>query len=47
MATNRRDGGVMSCCGHSRKLRVYTQKELETVKAAQNMLGALAVGGGG
>jgi hypothetical protein len=39
-ATNRRDLSLTSCPGHSQKLRAFTQKELETVKAAQKLLGA-------
>jgi hypothetical protein len=38
--TNRREGGFMSCCGRSLKLRAFTWKELETVRAAQKLLGA-------
>ncbi len=34
-ATNRREGGLTSRRCRSRKLRVFSQKELETVKAAQ------------
>ncbi len=37
----------MSCCDHSQKLGAFTQKELETVKAAQKLLGAPTIGGGG
>ncbi len=36
----------MSCCGRSRKLRTYTWKELETVRAALELLGAPTMGGG-
>jgi hypothetical protein len=41
-ATNRREGGS----GRSRKLRTYTKKELETVWAAPELLGAPTIGGG-
>jgi hypothetical protein len=44
--TNRREGGMMSCCSCSRKLRAFTWKELETVNAAQKRLGALSIGVG-
>ncbi len=36
----------MSCRGRSRKLRSYTWKQLETVRAAPELLGAPAIGGG-
>ncbi len=45
-ATNRREGGSMSCPGRSRKLRPYTWKELETVWVAPELLGGLTFGGG-
>jgi hypothetical protein len=45
-ATNRREAGFMSYCGHSWKLCTFTWKELETVRAAQKLLGALTIGGG-
>jgi hypothetical protein len=35
----------MSCRGHSRKLCIFTQKELETVNVAHKLLGALTIGG--
>jgi hypothetical protein len=38
-ATNKREGGLTSCHGRS-------WKELETVKAAPKLLGALTIGGG-
>jgi hypothetical protein len=44
-ATNRRQGGLTSCRGHSRKHCTFTWKELETVKAAQKLLGALTIRG--
>ncbi len=44
--TNRREGGSTSCSCRSRKLRTYTQKELETVQAAPELLGAPTIGGG-
>jgi hypothetical protein len=44
--TNRRDGGSTSCRGHSRKLRAYTSKELETMRAAPELLGVPTMGGG-
>jgi hypothetical protein len=36
----------MSCRSRSRKLRAYTKKELETVRAAPELLGARTMGGG-
>jgi hypothetical protein len=36
----------MSCRGRSRKLHSYTWKELETVRAAPELLGAPAIDGG-
>jgi hypothetical protein len=39
-ATNRREGVSTSCRGRSRKLHAFTEKELETVRAAQELLGA-------
>jgi hypothetical protein len=36
----------MSCCSHSLKLRAFTKKELETVRGAQELLGAPTIGGG-
>jgi hypothetical protein len=44
--TNRTEGGLMSCHGCSWKLHTFTKKELETVKAAQKLLGALTIGKG-
>jgi hypothetical protein len=44
--TTRREGGLTSCCGRSRKLRAFTKKEIETMKAAQILLGAPTIGGG-
>jgi hypothetical protein len=32
--------------GHSQKLCTFTSKELETVRVAQELLGALTIGGG-
>ncbi len=34
-----RERGLTSCLGRSRKLRAFTYKELETMKAAQKLLG--------
>jgi hypothetical protein len=45
-ATNRREVGSISCRGCSRMLRTYTLKELETVRAALELLGAPTIGGG-
>ncbi len=45
-ATNRREGVSKSCRGHSRKLRAFTQKELEIEKAVQELLGAPTIGAG-
>jgi hypothetical protein len=45
-ATNRREGGSALCPGHSRQLRTYTKKELETAWAAPELLGAPTIGGG-
>jgi hypothetical protein len=36
----------MSYRSRSQKLRAFTWKELETVRAAQELLGALTIGGG-
>jgi hypothetical protein len=44
--TNRREGGMTSCRGCSLKLWAFTWKELETVNAAQKLLGALSIGVG-
>jgi|LakMenEpi03Aug12_release.lakeMendotaPanAssembly.Ray.scaffolds.fasta_scaffold6485013_1 hypothetical protein len=44
---NRREGGLKSCCGRGPKLRAFTLKELETMKAVQKLLGAPTIGGGG
>jgi hypothetical protein len=44
--TNRREGGSTSCPSHSRKLRTYIEKELETMWAAPELLGAPTIGGG-
>jgi hypothetical protein len=38
--------GEREACGHSRKLRAFIKKELETVKAANKLLGAPTIGGG-
>ncbi len=46
LVTNRREGGLTSCCGHSQKLHAFNQKELETMRAAQKPLGAPTIGGG-
>ncbi len=48
-ATNRREGGFMSCRSRSRKLRTFNYSELETARAAKNCLvhRLLAGGGGG
>jgi hypothetical protein len=35
----------MSCCGHIRKLRTFAKKELETLGAAQKLLGAPTISG--
>jgi hypothetical protein len=43
-ATNRREGGSRSCCCRSQKLHAFTEKELETVRAAQE-LPIIGVGG--
>ncbi len=43
-ATNRREGGLTSCRGRSRKLRAFTYEELEIVKVAQKVLGAPTIG---
>jgi hypothetical protein len=45
-ATNRREGGLSSCCGHGRKFRDFTHKELESMRAAQKLLGVPNIGGG-
>jgi hypothetical protein len=45
-ATNRRKGGLTSCHSSSQKLRAFSEKELETMKAAQK-LSARAGGCGG
>jgi hypothetical protein len=46
LVTNRREGVSKSCCGRSRKLCAFTQKELETARAAQELLDAPTIGGG-
>ncbi len=45
-ATNRRERGFMSCCGLSRKVRAFTEKELEAVRATQELLGVPIIGWG-
>jgi hypothetical protein len=52
-ATNRKEGGSMSCCGRSGKLRyiyiyiiIYNIYIFKTVRVAQELLGALTIGGG-
>jgi hypothetical protein len=45
-ATNRREEGSTSCPGLSTKLCIYTEKELETVWAAPELLGEPTIGGG-
>jgi hypothetical protein len=44
--TNRREGGSTSCHSSSRKLRAFAKKELVTVRAAQELLGAPTIGRG-
>jgi hypothetical protein len=44
--TNRREGGSTSYRGRSRKLRAYTYNELETMRAAPELLGAPTIGRG-
>ncbi len=44
-AINRREGVSTSCHGHSRILRTFTYKELEALRAAQELLGAPTIGG--
>jgi hypothetical protein len=44
--TNRREVGFTSCRGRSQKLRAFTEKELETVRAAKKLLSVLTFGGG-
>jgi hypothetical protein len=46
-AINRRKGVSKSCRSFSRKLRAFTYKELETTRAAQELLGVPTIGGGG
>ncbi len=46
-ATSRREGELMSCRGCSRQFLTFTEKELETGRAAQKLRDALAIGGGG
>ncbi len=45
-ATNRREGVSMSCHGRSRKLHAFTDKELDVMRAAQELLGAPTIGRG-
>jgi hypothetical protein len=45
-ATNRREGVSMSFCGCSQKLRAFTYKELETVRAVKNCLVRRLLAGG-
>ncbi len=44
--TNRREGGFKSCRARNRKLYAFTQKELDTVRMAQKLLGAPPICGG-
>jgi hypothetical protein len=44
--TNRGERGSTSCCVRSRKFQAFTEKELETVRAAQELLGVPTTGGG-
>jgi hypothetical protein len=44
-AANRKEGVSTSCLSRSRRLRAFTQKEPETVKVAQELLGAPTIGG--
>jgi hypothetical protein len=37
--TNKREAGFTSCHGYIQKLRAFTYKELETVRATQKLLG--------
>jgi hypothetical protein len=46
LATNRKEKGLTSCRGCNRNFSTFTEKELETVRAAQKPLGALTIGGG-
>ncbi len=46
-ATNRRMEGLTECYGRSWKLHAFTQKELDTMKAAHKLLGASTIGGWG
>jgi hypothetical protein len=46
VGNNMREGGLTSCSSRSRKLRSFTWKELETVKAAKKLFGAPTIGGG-
>ncbi len=46
-ATDRAEGGLTPCRDRSRQFRTFTQKELETTKEAQKLLGAPNIEGGG
>jgi hypothetical protein len=44
--TNSREVGFTSCRGRSQKLRAFTEKELETVRAAKKLLSVPTFGRG-
>ncbi len=44
MQKKMREGGLMSCRSRNQKLCTFTEKELETVKAALKLLGAPTIG---
>jgi hypothetical protein len=44
-ATNRREGASTSCHSRSQKLHAYTWKELESMRVAQELLGAPTIAG--
>ncbi len=39
-------GGSTSCCSRSQELCSFSYEELETVRAAQELIGAPTIGGG-
>jgi hypothetical protein len=45
-AINRREGVSKSCRGRSPNLCAFTEKEPETARVAQELLGTLTIGGG-
>jgi hypothetical protein len=44
--TNRRKKELTSCHGRSRQFQAFTEKQLETMRAAQKLLGSPTIGPG-